>query len=891
VADNVQTTQYLYQFQTAGVDETERRFRRFVANVRQYEAEMKVAADKMDTAMKRVGAPSGTQYFAETMRNGRIASQEMRKELSFLKDGLLTVETQYNRAGKAIGTVKTATWTTTDGIRRMHRVIEGKGSPALAKFAHHLEWISQGILLWAAINTVSDAIRNWWQAQIDLNNALVEFEIRTQASDAQLDSFRQNILAVSAATAIAPGKIAAVAPYAPDEATLRYAAELNRVAGGDLQNQMQWLVAQQRQFGVAGEDTIRVLNALAAGYRLTTIPMDQYVTMLRDAAPLAQEFGLSMEEIYTLFGAMQSVTAAEGRELDYLSRNLSRLYDPSVAKQLGIQTTAVLPDLSIARKDMLTIMDELNEKIKSGRLSFEQLAEVMGATGRRQRQLLQAVVMGWDDVRGSMNAAMIEGGDFAEMLDTKMGSTQVKIDAVKQAWESLLLSLGDTKTAIGGITLLTEALSGLQAIINGTAIENFKKGLAAGTPFVPSTERRGIYARFPFIEMPRIAGGIATAGLGGGTTGGAYGARATGGVWAGTGQPQELGRWPAMYNVPEGVSFGQIKASMDQWTEAFKALGPQFQLWVQQHQESALIYDENTKTIRQITGFLPALQRAISENTQMLKEQQLNVGLRTVDMNLDQSGGALRQWIQYYTEYLNRLGMPQEARPQLLVGLDDTFLRIWASNEALMLALRALTEATEDQTDALTGMWNVPEGATMWVPIQSLFYSRQRDTGGGGLPGQLPMPPTTLPPPQQDWMGLPGAVEQMSVGLMSVSNFEGLALPDVKAQETTGSLEAAQQLTASIQGAISRLDQIGKRSLSALIGPGEPALEGYPLERAVGMAQDRSVSEIKTSSVDLQSPTVDAVTPSLDAAVASATIMAGAGTSVNTPMVNLLAGG
>jgi len=134
-------------------------------------------------------------------------------------------------------------------------------------------------------------------------------------------------------------------------------------------------------------------------------------------------------------------------------------------------------------------------------------------------------------------------------------------------------------------------------------------------------------------------------------------------------------------------------------------------------------------------------------------------------------------------------------------------------------------------------------------------------------------------------------VEQMSVGLMSVSNFEGLAPPDVKTQEATGNLEAARQLTTSIQGAISRLDQVGKRSLSALIGPGEPALEGYPLERAVGMAQNRPVSEIKTSSVDLQSPTVDAVTPSLDAAVASATIMAGAGTNVNTPMVNLLAGG
>jgi len=971
VADNVQTTQYLYQFQTAGVGQTQQQFRQFINNLKQYEAQMRASMQQMDDIMRQTGAPRGTQYISQTMKDGRLASQELRRELEGVKDGLVTTQEQYNRFGKVIGAVNTATWTSADGIRRMHREIQTDATPGVAqlrsyrkevidnvtrtkewtirlndnadtvirakevfnhagdslgrfatvtkttadgvrrtttkisgmnkimdngsmlagRFMRHLVWIGHGLLIWAAINTVSDAIRNWWQAQIDLNNALVEFEIRTQASDAQLDSFRQNILSVSAATAIAPGKIAAVAPYAPDEAALRYAAELNRVAGGDLQNQMQWLVAQQRQFGVAGEDTIRVLNALAAGYRLTTIPMDQYVTMLRDAAPLAQEFGLSMEEIYTLFGAMQSVTAAEGRELDYLSRNLSRLYDPSVAKQLGVQTTAVLPDLSIARKDMLTIMDELNEKIKSGRLSFEQLAEVMGATGRRQRQLLQAVVMGWDDVRGSMNAAMSEGGNFAEMLDTKMGSTQVKIDEVKQAWDALMIVMGDTGLVTKALDAVANGLNAWVGILERIDDLWVKIGLKAieGEVWAQALFRifLGTNALLGDTITPQAG---ATAGLGGGTIGRTFGARAIGGVWAGTGQPQELGRWPAMYNVPEGVSFAQVKASMDQWTEAFKALGPQFQLWVQQHQESALIYDENTKTIRQITGFLPALQRAISENTQTLKEQQLNVGLRTVDMNLDQSGGALRQWIQYYTEYLNRLGMPQEARPQLLVGLDDTFLRIWASNEALMLALRALTEATEDQTDALTGMWNVPEGATMWVPIQSLFYSRQRDTGGGGLPGQLPMPPATLPPPQQDWMGLPGAVEQMSVNAMTVHSFEG---PPETAGKTDGKISYSKLVTPFIDSATSIMESMISKARSLLNVPGQPALNVHtppypaPWEQTTSM----TIHDVKAGSIDLQSPTVDAVTPSLDAAVASATIMAGAGTSVNTPMVNLLAGG
>jgi len=218
-------------------------------------------------------------------------------------------------------TLADGTKETTVAIEGMNQAMRG-GATYSEQFIRHLKWISQGIVLWAGINAISNAISEWARIQRDLNWSLTEFEMRTGAAPAQVEEFRQAIIDVSRETATIPSELAVVAPVAPDEATLRYAAELQRVAGGDMQNQMQWLIAQQRQFHQEGEATVNVLDAMASGWRLTTLPMSQFITMLRDAAPLAEEFSLSMEEMYSMFGALQAVTGAEGRELDYLVRNL-----------------------------------------------------------------------------------------------------------------------------------------------------------------------------------------------------------------------------------------------------------------------------------------------------------------------------------------------------------------------------------------------------------------------------------------------------------------------------------------------------------------------------------------------------------------------------------------
>lgn len=1015
------TTRYLYEFATSGIDATHQQFEEHIKALEQYEQRMRDATAKVEAAkaggttqtqtapqnltqavdtqnraveqsiqltkqyeqqqqraavtMAQMGTAStdsaqNMTYLHQQFRDGNLRMTEYEKQFKDMGNTVERGRVFFDKTGREVGRMTQTTTTGADGVRYMTTQIDGLNKVMEtqdilgARFVRHLTWIAQGIVAWAAIGAVGDAIRTWYDAQIALNSALVDFEQRTGAGPAQIEAFKESIIDISATTATRVRDLGPVAPYAPDPETLQSAAELNRVAGGNLQNQMQWLVAQQRQFNLSGSETIQILNSMSTAWKQTTLPMSEFVTMLRDAAPLAEEFGLTMNEIYALFGALQSVTGAEGRELDYLSRNLSNLYDPGVQKQLGVVSAPIDPNtMTVVRRDMIDVLDELAAKLKSGEISFDQVANAMGASGRRQRQMLQSVMLDWDGVRNSINNTVTATGEWGSFFDLAMSKAETKVDSLGVKWENFLSTLGDTSMITGIVDYMIGELDrlisymedkDLGALIMGSMggdwpdiLERERSGELAGSELTTEilSELLGIdQAKEVWESFKRERLGIEPE-----TATGLHDRPPELHTppkidWT-TGQPTEmmeeepvtagggvsaLPSFPSMYTVPEGVDWSSVQAAMEQWEQAIAGLGTDFALWVAQNQEQAIVFDENTGQLKLVTGFLPALQRAITENTQAQKESKLQPGLRTTDLNLNEQGGNLQAWIAYYTQFLENMGFPQESRPQLIMGEDDTWLRIWASNEALMLALRALTEATEEQTDALTGQWNVPEGATMWVPIQSLFYSRDRG-GGGGLPGVFPTPPTEMPEEQPDWMDLPGAVAQMSVGTLTANMLNLPAAP-----ESGGGIEAAlasfEQMIASWretnqgigypvsqpdaswmpnwatdmnaqlaqlrQGAVGG-DTSGNDILNAVIAYTQSLPPPTPAEmmmwqdndntipyQHLGPAQDAPINptsmEVTTPAAEIQSASSEAITPRLD-------VMA-AGMDATTAMASITAG-
>ena len=189
--------------------------------------------------------------------------------------------------------------------------------------------------------------------------------------------------------------------------------------------------------------------------------------MLRDAAPLAQEFNLSMEETYSMFVALQQVTGAEGKELDYLVRNMAKLYEPGVQRELGIQTTVLMPDGNIIRKNLIAVLDEMNTKIKEGEISIEEFAALFGATGRGQRQQIQRVMLAWDTFMGAMGQSMNTPAEWSSFFETQMDTAVAATDSLKAAWERLMMSVGDTDAFTGAIGTMTAGLELLEAVISG----------------------------------------------------------------------------------------------------------------------------------------------------------------------------------------------------------------------------------------------------------------------------------------------------------------------------------------------------------------------------------------------------------------------------------------
>jgi hypothetical protein len=115
------------------------------------------------------------------------------------------------------------------------------------------------------------------------------------------------------------------------------------------------------------------------------------------------------------------------------------------------------------------------------------------------------------------------------------------------------------------------------------------------------------------------------------------------------------------------------------------------------------------------------------------KEQEFNLQ-RLRDIEPSQIP-ELERRVNYWTQFLNRIpGYAEQAEDQdfnLVLGEENVFHRLTTTQEALRFAIEDLTEVEKKQ---LEGMWNIPEGATIMVPLQSLSLLPRGGAGELGLP-------------------------------------------------------------------------------------------------------------------------------------------------------------
>jgi TP901 family phage tail tape measure protein len=163
--------------------------------------------------------------------------------------------------------------------------------------------------------------------------------------------------------------------------------------------------------------------------------------------------------------------------------------------------------------------------------------------------------------------------------------------------------------------------------------------------------------------------------------------------------------------------------------DMYDALKDSWEEWAQIVEDSGDVFFEKVSEIDP-QFFQQAMQQLLEENK--LKSQEQNpFGIQQVDLESSRLG-ELQGLISYFTNYLST-NFPQYQQNPEDVGVifnDYVTAVLHGDNLAIKLALEKLVDLNQKQLD---GMYNIPEGATFWVPLTAAYYKPKNE--GGGLPG------------------------------------------------------------------------------------------------------------------------------------------------------------
>jgi len=163
------------------------------------------------------------------------------------------------------------------------------------------------------------------------------------------------------------------------------------------------------------------------------------------------------------------------------------------------------------------------------------------------------------------------------------------------------------------------------------------------------------------------------------------------------------------------------------------------------------------------------LQKIFDE---MIAEGKLDIKIEVVQKGLTDIGlprsqeGLLTQWVNYFTAMFKNWGVTDETRPQVIIWEDGQWSEMKAGDKAFAMAQEKMNETLTKQLEQ--GMWNIPEGATWMLPLQSAYYNGPPQ--GSGTPlgppavtpgpggGPISLDKTRWPVPDKNWYTYPAGI-------------------------------------------------------------------------------------------------------------------------------------
>lgn len=612
-----------------------------------------------------------------------------------------------------------------------------------SRFLRHLVWIGQGIMLWGAINAVRDFGRQYIQTFSEMEQAAARTAFVIDATTSQiLESQRRTSMelqqyGIGPSEAGQAGLTAARWGAFGDKDLAEDAAQLSMVMGTEMTDAMTNILAVQRQWNMSQEDTERILNTLATMYAKAPGDMQQFMDVMREGPALASQMGQSFEENMMMvaralsFLPGQTATGISG----LFGRMLSRVYQPEIATTLASKyNIGVFDPETLQRRPGLEILDEVAAKYKEIQSESERaaLAEVLaGVRGGQAWQDAKVLLDNWADGIRSGSETMRE---FGELSGSVLDTFQTKVEALSGAWDNLWQTI---MRGEGPFSFVIDNLETITNLINEITLTSQAESIMAST----GVERETLYSQYraetgkePLTTKPLFPPGSSIA----------WGMEKYFNFNPQITPPrpwtQDFLKWLTEEREPTGpTGTGPYlpvmrRTSMDEDGRAFRdtvtgagdQLGDTVRKAGDDFSDSVQSATDTLFTTMLATGWTPPTGIVDLSDYSM---SEINKAMSQSKIDTRSMEAVYRSFLSG-TVGLKGEGLEEAMRnftQKLLFNLQ--FFRLPGGEIKLMEGRDLLyyLKEIEENTRPLEGIWNVPEGMRVWVPIESTFYGKWRE--------------------------------------------------------------------------------------------------------------------------------------------------------------------
>lgn len=350
-------------------------------------------------------------------------------------------------------------------------------------------WLALRSVVMGFIGAVSDA----GKFLVELEDAMIEIRMVGNATDTELNSLKESVLAlgvaygVTAKDSLEAAKIFMQQGLSVAETTNMVRASMiaSQLLGFSVSEAAENLTAAMRAYKIEAEDAIGVVDKWMAVQKDFAVTAKDLAEATKTAGATAAGFGIEYEQYLGHITAIIEVTRKSGSQAaNALQAIYTRMF--SQAKK-AIQEIGHVPVFLTDGKptfEPTNIYREASDVIEDLAASWQTLTEAQKINlatqigSRRQAAPTMALFENYNRVIEAQVTAYKSAGEAARDWVIKQDSATVKLKQMQASWAQMVSTVGDTSVWKGlldilgnlaiAMTLVINRTKGLQAIISKT---------------------------------------------------------------------------------------------------------------------------------------------------------------------------------------------------------------------------------------------------------------------------------------------------------------------------------------------------------------------------------------------------------------------------------------